>query len=157
MPDTKILRKDSGWIDTDVPNVIHRVRREARDARRANRVVNKAITNVNISSWKPTGHATVTGVSVTHLNSTLTGLQQKLYDRLTNKQGVDTDDALDVILNNGYNKAASYGHMREAGATDAEARIVISLNEPQVSLDYGLHRGMGYDHIDALKEALSAD
>lgn len=133
-----------GWIDTDVPNVFYASRRLARDARR-NRLGNGHIAVVGYSSSNnlPAGGAV------------LNQLQTKLYDRLTQRQGVDVADAVDVITNNGYNKAASYGHMREAGATHSEANIVISLDSPYVSLTYGRLRSRGYDHTPALQRALN--
>lgn len=132
--DTKITRTADGWIDVDNPTAFHKVRRLARDARRASR-----------GCVRPTDQVT---------GPTLTSLQTRLLNRMTQLQGVDADDALDVITSNGYNKAASYGHMRAAGANHSEALYVIGLNAPDVSLAYGLARFAGEDHTEALKEAL---
>lgn len=157
MPDTKIAKTDNGWIDKDRPNIFHTVRREARAARRAARSIHgffkKSAPKTSVIN------ATVFGMKDAVTNQPvgqiiLTGLQQRLYDRLTTKQGVSADDALEVVCANGYNKAASYGHMRVAGATHSEANIVIGLNSAAISLEYGLHRQDGMNHTDALAEAL---
>lgn len=158
MPDTKISKTANGWIDKDDPTTFYRVRRLARDARRAKRVnqtpqpkVVQApkVTKFSVFSTKNS----VTGVPTG--SAQLTGLQDKLYTRLTKSQGVDPADALSIITSNGYNKAASYGHMRAAGATHAEAEIVINLDNPDISLAYGKARGVGESHTNALSSALN--
>jgi hypothetical protein len=153
--DTKLKRTHDGlWMDLDTGNT-YAVRRLARDARRQARSTSAAAST---PVQPPTNLATtnVTLVGYTSPAGNLTPLQAKLFDRLTNRQGVSADDALKVLLDpaNGYNKAASYGHMRAAGANHAEACIVISLNDPDVSLEYGLNRARGMNHADALHEAL---
>lgn len=141
--DTKIKKTYWGWIDVDDPTPIYNTRRLARDARRL---------RLNPQSWTTTvSHQT------TVYDPPLSGLDARLYDRLTNKQGVSRDDALSVIRSNGYNAAASYGHMRAAGATHEEALSVIALANPAVSLGYGQARGRGDDHADALRWALFLD
>lgn len=163
MPDTKIKREPQGWIDVDKPNTFYRVRREARAARRADRIA--ASHNMTARKWistttplKVVGLTAKKTKAVTIIDSgdsdKLTSLQERLLERLTKTQGVAEDDALEIIKNNGYNKAASYGHMRAAGATHSEAKIVIALSEPTVSLAYGKNRAQGYTHTDALREAL---
>lgn len=162
MPDTKIKKTQQGWIDTDRPNQFHRVRRLARDARRialakqpmkgiapqnAPFLPNNMNTNVVQVGYQPgPGQGTAVAQFV--------GLQKKLWDRLTMHQGVSPDDALEIITNNSYNKAASYGHMRAAGANHHEAKIVISLNSPDTSLAYGIARAQGMNHVDSLSKAL---
>lgn len=157
--DTKIKKTTNGWIDVDRPTIYHSVRREARDARRK-RVQYYAFRGVvpPIVAVPPAPTAPVfSGSVVPPINVGLTSLQQRLYDRLTQRQGVTAADAYDVIKNNGYNKAASYGHMREAGANHSEAEIVIDIGVPAVSVAYGLARASGKDHTAALKEALLDD
>lgn len=150
--DTKIKRTAQGWIDTDVPSTYHRCRRLARDARRASRAtVSTAVTGVVVPKV-----VVPTYTVTTPTGSSLTGLQQRLYDRLTQQQGVSAADAFDVITSHGYNAAASYGHMREAGANHSEAKIVIDLGSPAVSLAYGQRRATGYNHAWALQRALAA-
>lgn len=138
--DTKIKRTTKGWYDVDNPSVYYPARRYARDARRGTPVVFKS---------KPT----VTGDQTNSARS-LSGLQKRLYERLIYRQGVTTTEALAVIMNNPYNKAASYGHMRAAGANHSEALTVIDLGSPAVSLAYGQHRAVGYQHTDALRDAI---
>lgn len=174
MPDTKIKHTPQGWIDTDKPHTYWRVRRLARQARRDDRQAAPAVkaaipqrtrglgsmqgvpgpiaqmkTNVTAVGYQPgPGQQTVVGV--------MSGLQQRLLDRLTARQNVTSDDAVEVISNNGYNAAASYGHMREAGANHAEAKIVISLGSQDTSVNYGKGRAAGKSHVDALSEALKS-
>ena len=81
-------------------------------------------------------------------------LQNRLIDRLTGAQGVSYDDARSVVTTFTYNKAASYGHMREAGATHDEALSVIGLDSPSVSVLYGQFRAAGQGHATALNGAL---
>lgn len=160
MPDTKITKTVNGWIDLDDPNIFHPIRRLARDARRAKRIAMGGVRRVAaIRPRQYTKNVTVVGLKDPQTNLPagqiiLSGLQRKLHDRLTNLQGVSQDDAMNVILGNGYNKAASYGHMREAGATHAEAEIVIGLDSPDVSVAYGRARAYGENHTTALAKAL---
>lgn len=139
--DTKIKRTANGWIDVDVPTNYFGARRLARDARRIRLTSNRPA--FKLSPPKP--------------QDSLTGLQDRLLTRLTQRQGVARDEALAVIKNNGYNKAASYGHMREAGANHSEATIVVDLELPDVSLAYGIARSSGEDHSAALRKALLSD
>ncbi len=155
MPDTKIIHTPQGWIDDDVKNVFFHCRRLARDARRT-RLAGGA---VRVVPPAPRQAATTTTTNVTVVGTqnstiTLTSLQQRLYDRLTGRQGVSDADASEIIINNGYNAAASYGHMRYAGALHAEAKIVIGLGSPEISMAYGIARAAGFDHTDALAQAL---
>ncbi len=138
--DTKIQKTTLGWIDVDIPTSYYRARRQARDARRL-RVAGYIPTASIVASQRKTG---------------LSSLQQRLYDRLTTQQGVTVSDAYDVVTSYGYNAAASYGHMREAGATHEDALTVIDLGLPSVSVEYGQHRAAGYDHADALGFALDS-
>lgn len=170
MPDTKVAKTANGWIDKDDPNTYYRVRRLARDARRAKRinqgqpkgVTVKAQTAQQIGLVPKVTKFSVFGMknSVTGVpqgSQQLTSLQDKLYTRLTTSQGVDPTDALSIITSNGYNKAASYGHMRAAGATHAEAEIVINLDNPDISLAYGKAREAGESHTNALSSALNVN
>lgn len=141
--DTKIKRApnaQSGWIDIDDPSVIFPTRRLARDSRRI---------RLNPQSW-----TTAVSHQTTVYDPPLTSLQARLYDRLTHRQGVDRSDALSVVTSFGYNAAASYGHMRAAGASHAEALTVISIGSPTLSLAYGTNRAMGDNHHVALRDAL---
>lgn len=163
MPDTAILKSSAGWYDRDNPNTTFRVRREARAARRAARggpVTTPSAPKASMPSQTIT-YGTVTQLNNGHTTTTMTGslssLQMRLYDRLTMNQGVSNADALEVITNNGYNKAASYGHMRAAGANHYEALAVIDLDSPSVSKAYGVNRADGMNHTDALAEALKDD
>lgn len=158
MPDTKIARTSDGWVDLDDTSKAYDVRWKARLARR------HAQQGVFIpgptSSFSPPSLTTSTFTAAGNTNGTvnvLTPLQQKLYDRLTLTQSVSITDAMDVVINNGYNKAASYGHMRAAGANHSEALTVISLDNPAISLSYGLSRAQGLNHTDALNKALKDD
>jgi hypothetical protein len=162
MPDTAVLKTPSGWIDRDSPNQVFRVRREARDYRRGRVKFNKpsmvASTPMKTSQTVTTATMSVNaGGSIRTTASTLSHLQRKLYDRLIYRQGVGHDDAIEILTTNGYNKAASYGHMRAAGARHAEAKIVIDLENPDVSVAYGRKRAAGLNHTDALAEALKDD
>lgn len=134
-------------MDVDDPSKTYPVRRLARDARRSKVKIQTTSTTI-----------TYVGTQAPKQDDSgpqqLTSLQQKLFDRMTNRQGVSDVDATDIILNNGYNKAASYGHMREAGANHAEAKIVIGLDSPPVSLAYGQNRAAGLSHAGALSKAL---
>lgn len=147
--ETKIFKNSSGWYDVDNPSVYYPTRALCRDARRGTSVATlpKRVMSV------PSSVAT----SQPQNGSLLTGLQLRLLDRLTYQQGVDLADAMSVILVNGYNKAASYGHMRDAGANHSEALAVINLDSPAVSVAYGRARANGLDHTSALKEALDDD
>jgi len=160
MPDTKIKKTIDGWCDVDSPN-FYPLRRLARDARRASLLAQgkKLPTKKQVNTMMTTNVTTLgytPGLGQAPATIQLSALQQKLYDRLTAQQGVTPDDALQIITSNGYNKAASYGHMRAAGANHAEARIVIDLSDPDVSLVYGKQRGYGLDHTEALTEALKS-
>ena len=162
MPDTKIAKTDAGWVDKDQPDIYHPVRREARAARRAARSIHGFFKGSK--SAPKTTNVTVLGMkdAVTQQPAgqiMLSGFDQKLYNRLTARHGVPADDALEIVSDViahriGYNQAASYGHMREAGATHSEASIVICLGSPAISLAYGLARANGINHTDALAEAL---
>lgn len=153
--ETKIKRCPQGWFDVDHPTTFYRTRAEVRDVRRSGAsslpsrvaavprtatVPNVTVINVNVSPGATTDD--------------LTSLEYRLFDRLIYDQGVSETDALSIITNNGYNAAASYGHMRAAGANHFEAEFVIGLGSPDASLAYGQARANGLDHIDALKEAL---
>lgn len=159
--DTKIRKTTTGWIDVDVPTQPYAARWQARKARR-DRLAGAPTLPTRVTSL-PTvrdrlaGTVTVptsTTPSVAPSTSTLSPLQQRLYDRLTQRQGVSAADAYDVVVNNGYNKAASYGHMRSAGATHEEALEVVDLDSPSISLSYGLARFAGLGHTAAFVEAL---
>lgn len=169
--DTKIKHCPSGWFDVDNPTVFHSTRWQARAARRnqnktttwkatvaiSTPVTPQATANAIVQSLAaPTPSVPDDAVKVhdSAILSPLSSLQQRLVDRLTTQQGVSLAEALVVVSNNGYNKAASYGHMREAGATHAEAEIVIGLDSPVVSVAYGLKRAAGYSHTYALQRAL---
>lgn len=146
--ETKIFKNTSGWYNVEKPGVYHATRDAARAARKA------TIVGTTATATAPT--STPTPIKHPQTGMTMTGLQQRLFDRLTQRQGVDTLDALFVVTSNGYNAAASYGHMREAGATHAEALAVIWLDSPTVSVSYGRLRAAGNDHTSAYKEALRA-
>ncbi len=172
MPDTKIRKTLQGWIDVDNPATVYPVRRLARNARRtylvqaglykkpvrqtqpvtARAIKVNTVTTATVLGYQP-------GPGQQQATLTLTGLHKKLYDRLTNDQGVSATDAMEVLTDphNGYNKCASYGHMREAGANHAEAKIVIALDNPTVSMSYGISRAQGMNHTDALNKALKDD
>lgn len=156
--DTKISKTVNGWIDNDNPGVFYPVRRLAREARRLARGVTTTTTRARrprpIGQPRPSTVAVGPGATTTPV--TLTSLQQRLYDRLTGPQGVSAAEAQEVILANGYNKAASYGYMRAAGATHDEAKAVIAYESPTVSLAYGIARAQGKDHNDAFNEAYQA-
>jgi len=152
--DTKIKRVfhqgATGWVDVDAPATIYPARRVARDARR-----NRLNGRLSFSPPSAQRMPTFTATTVQPASPTpLSGLQNRLLDRLTTFQGVTTDEAMDVITAHGYNASASYGHMRFAGATHHEALIVIGLDSPDVSLAYGMARARGVDHADSLREAL---
>ena len=170
--DTKIKRNAhlKGWFDVDEPTVLHKTRWQARAARKAKKAglqvaYTKApqpkVTSGYIQAAKGTSttHATIT-VSGIHdfiqsvTKPKLTSLQSKLLNRLHNSQNVNYNDAEFIVTHFGYNAAASYGHMRVAGATHDEAYLVVSLNNPHVSVTYGLLRAQGEDHISALREAI---
>lgn len=150
--DTKIKQTPQGWIDIDNPTTFHPSRRLARLARRGTTATAPTTTSA------PTRSAKIKPIDTQSLSSDgitlLSSLQMRLVDRLVNQQGVDLSDAMDVVTSNGYNKAASYGHMRSAGATHHEAQIVIDLDSPDVSVAYGRARANGYNHTGALQKAL---
>lgn len=148
--ETKIFKSQSGWYDVDNPNVYHPTREACRQARKGGASVAPAIAVVPVLPSQDTNVATVPDT----YQAGLTGLQQRLFIRLTSSQGVSQSEALEVIRNNGYNKAASYGHMRAAGANHDEALQVIFVGSPAVSLSYGLSREDGFNHVDALRKAL---
>lgn len=145
--ETKIFKNTNGWYNVEKPGVYHATRDAARAARKA------TITNTYVAA-----HTTPVipdnAQASTFAPRGLSELRQRLFDRLTKRQGVDPVDALSVITSNGHNAAASYGHMREAGATHDEALSVIWRGSPSVSLAYGHHRAYGYNHADALRDAL---
>jgi hypothetical protein len=153
--ETKIFKSTSGWYDVDNPTVFHPTRDICRLARKADRkVLPTAIGTITMPVYASPPAVTVKTRPAT---PSLTSLQNRLMDRLTLQQGVGEFDALAVITTFGHNAAASYGHMRAAGATHNEALDVISLGVPDLSLAYGLARFAGLDHADALKEAWDAD
>lgn len=150
--ETKIKQFPQGWADLDNPNAYWATRELARQARKASRgtlVKRQDVTIVQVFTPDQDDND--------NTFTTFSSLQQRLFDRLTQQQGVSADDALSVIEANGYNKAASYGHMREAGATHYEALVIIGLNDPATSLGYGQARAAGEDHVDALMGALRDD
>jgi hypothetical protein len=164
MAKTQISRTPYGWVDNDNPTQFYASRRAARAARQASLIAQGKTAHLRSISKPKSQTLTVPKTApqplpnVTVINTTvnnLSSLQDRLYDRLTNRQGVSAADAFDVITGNGYNKAASYGHIREAGATHEEALDVVNLELPDVSLAYGLARAAGTDHADALQEALN--
>lgn len=182
MAKTQISKTPNGWIDNDNPTVFHPSREAAREARRKSLYyqgktahlrslkVNHGLMSqswVRSSAGLPATQTTGTPststnsidtVKVTNVTVDLfTGLEQRLFDRLTQRQGVSQTEATSVIKSNGYNKAASYGHMRAAGAGHFEALFVINLDNPDVSLAYGIARANGDDHTTALREALVGD
>lgn len=155
MAKTKITQTPRGWVDDDSPAIYYRTRREARAARRC--ALTGSSTPSVVPSRIPTAVTAVprqTNVVVQNFLPPLTSLQDRLYDRMVNQQGVSHDDAVSVVKNNGHNKAASYGHMREAGATHHEALIVINFDDPVFSVAYGKARSSGSDHVAAIQEAL---
>lgn len=152
--DTKVKKTQNGWIDVDEPNKTFGARRQARDFRRY-RLTGTTPTKTVKST--PTPATPVTPDPVAKLQAGLSKLQARLLTRMTLRQGVFQSEALEVILDNGYNAAASYGHMRVAGATHDEALIVIGVGLPDVSLAYGIARARGKDHTAALREALNDD
>lgn len=149
--DTKIKRLSTGWVDVDEPNKPYGARWQARNARRL-RLQGRyaALAAIPVAGSTPPATTPTAPTPAIGLNS----LQQRLFDRLTGRQGVTSDEALAVINSGGYNRAASYGHIRKAGATHAEALAVVELRLPNVSLSYGIARGAGESHDDALAEAL---
>jgi hypothetical protein len=147
--ETKIFKNHSGWYDVDNPGVYHATREECRQARKGHVPASTAAVRPSLN----TNAVADTNVPDTALTG-LTGLQQRLLIRLTSSQGVSQSEALEVIRQNGYNKAASYGHMRAAGAGHFEALQVIYIGSPTVSLSYGKAREDGFNHVDALTKAL---
>ena len=156
MAKTKITQTPQGWIDDDDPTVFHPNRRAARVARyralvakgKTAHLRSKPSTSANTYKIATPLAPNVTGIT------NLSSLQNRLMDRLTQRQGVALADAMSVITGHGYNAAASYGHMREAGANHNEALIVIDLGSPDVSVAYGRARATGYNHTYALQKAL---
>lgn len=149
--ETKIFKDSSGWYDVDKPGVYYTTRAFCRDARRG------GLPSRALSVPRSPSPISVTVQNITTSpvdGSPLTSLQQRLLDRLIQSQGVSINDALAVVSTNGYNKAASYGHMREAGANHAEALVVIGLDSPDISVAYGKARAVGEEHTDALMVAL---
>lgn len=150
--ETKIFKNSSGWYDVDNPTVFHPTRERCRDARKAARKVIPASGTFTTTLPKPV--TPVVSVQARPATPSLSSLQNRLMDRLTLNQGVGQFDALAVITTFGHNAAASYGHMRAAGATHNEALSVISLGDPDLSLAYGLAREDGLDHDLSLNAAL---
>lgn len=148
--ETRIKQFPQGWADLDHPNVFHATRAVARDARKASRAGTPVVTTQIFQTVQ-------TSTPTLDLSPTFSGLQNRLLNRMVNQQGVSVDDATSVIETNGYNKAASYGHMREAGADHYEALVVIGMDDPAVSLAYGQARAAGEDHVDALMEAFRSN
>ncbi len=153
MAKTQITRTSSGWVDNDDPTVLHPNRRTAREARRKSLYYQGKTGHLRSLKSKPTS-TTAPTFTVTQPLTGLTGLQRRLYDRLIYQQGVTTTEAYFVVTKRGYNAAASYGHMREAGANHSEALSVIDLGSPNVSRAYGQHRAVGFTHTDALRDAI---
>lgn len=137
-----VWKVQDGWIDRDVPNVYWSTRREARLARR-NRL-GKTVPTTTYST-APKSHQTVPD---------LTSLQKRLVNRMTILQDVDLVDAVYAVRTWGYNKAASYGHIRAAGATHTEAVSVVERNDPAFSLAYGKERAAGVTHGASYARAL---
>lgn len=149
MPDTTILRTPDGWIDRDAPTVFYKTRWMARDARRTNHPSTNRKARAVHQSTRVAKPVTVPSAMMP------VDLQRKLRDRLVNVQTVDAVDADFMVNNFTYNMAASYGHMRAAGANHHEALQVISLRTPEISREYGERRAQGYSHSDALTMALT--
>jgi hypothetical protein len=161
MPDTTILKTPNGWIDRDEPNAFHGSRRLARDARRASKgksawsiagflkpgssLGSKTITNVMPSVFNRT-----TSVTFDSSRAPLTSLQQKLYDRFTTEYLMSPAEAREIVTQWTYNKAASYGHIRAAGVSMVDARQVVEMGDPRMSLNYGKSRALGLTHELAL-------
>lgn len=162
MAKVQITKTQKGWIDNDDPSTTYPSRRAARDGRRQALIAKGKTAHLRSLKAKPTTAKPDPGTGVSTSNVTtspndgslLTSLQQRLLDRMTQRQGVNLNEALQVISVNPYNKAASYGHMRAAGANHAEAVIVINLGNPDVSVSYGKARAAGYNHTYALQRAL---
>jgi hypothetical protein len=152
MPDTAVLRTPAGWIDRDQPGQAFKTRREARRARKAKRFYTRPLPVQATSASGPAVTSSAFQLT-TPAHAGLSRLQQRLYDRLTGGQGVTAADAFDVVTSMGYNKAASYGHMRAAGATHGEAVEVVDLEDPDYSLAYGRFRAAGNGHDRALRLA----
>lgn len=169
--DTTVKRIAPGaWIDIDDPNTTYPARWRARQARRDKKVT---LVSTPSSNLPGNSHNTTPTMSVVSVRAGLgfpaltsaqvgvippyTPLQLRLMDRLVQRQGVDWTDAHQIINEYGYNQAASYGHMRAAGATHTEAEYVIKLENPAVSLAYGKARAQNYTHTTALRNALNDD
>lgn len=151
--ETKIFKNTNGWYDVDNPGVYHATRALCRDARKGN-LPSKVTSLPRTTSAISCGTFTTVQAPAGPGLSAFQGLQHRLFVRLTAQQGVTTDEAKDVILNNGYNAAASYGHMREAGANHSEALFVIGIGAPDLSVAYGIARAAGYNHTGALEKAM---
>lgn len=148
--DTKIKPApgaQSGWVDVDSPTYVYASRRQARDARRA-RLAGTTAPQTVTAAVQPVSQPTQPDTSG------YSGLTARLYDRLTTRQGVSDSEARAVLSQYGYNASASYGHMREAGATHFEALLVVALGSPAISVTYGRERAAGSDHTSALTDAL---
>lgn len=157
--DTRLKQTPQGWVDLDNPTTTYPSRRLARLGRRRNRSGSTPVATPTATATATTQALSQTSQALTiqpqpdSPDSALTSLQVRLLDRMTQWQGVDLVDALSVITSNGYNAAASYGHMREAGATHDEAVEVISKGSADISLAYGLARAAGYNHDYSLQRA----
>lgn len=145
MPDTAIIKTNDGWIDRDAPQVFYPVRRLAREARRSSH----PRTIKNAKPFK----SRFTSTPATTIAAPVDGLKKKLHARFET-YGIAKADADFVIDSFGYNKAASYGHMRAAGANHSEALNVVALDSPEISLAYGKARARGEGHTAAFAEAL---
>ncbi len=127
-----VFKTTQGWYDKDNPTVFYKTRKGARLARQASR--RKAFSTM----------------PATPTPSPFNSLQLKLLRRLTGKQGVPVAEAVEIVHDYGHNTAASYGHMRAAGATHDEAKAVIAHCDPDLSLRYGQRRAQGLSHTGAL-------
>ena len=171
MPDTRITRTANGWIDKDTGD-FYPNRRTARIQRRSRavrgvltkgivspndvrKVVGKLATGpVDIKLTSPVATTTVSAsTGVKWPTPPMTGLQRKLFSRLTTEQGVSSEDAKLVVTTLTYNKAASYGYMRAAGATHDEAYSVVERGVPALSINYSKLRAAGNSHDMAVKLA----
>jgi hypothetical protein len=142
----KVYKTSDGWIDEDDSHAgPFKTREAARRARRL-RLVGYPDATISYSVKTSQGY----GVIVANL----TPLQKRAIARCVS-MGVDENEAETVALTNGYNATVSYGHIRQAGATDMEARQIIAHQDAKISLEYGTARGIGFDHPEAYDHAMS--
>ena len=139
MPDTTILRTPDGWIDKDAPTAHYAVRRFARAARKA-----------RLTGVTPTISSGV--AQFVHRPDSLTSLQTRLFERFKG-YGIPADEAYDAIRKYGYNQAASYGYIRNIGATVYEAEKVVEVGIPEFSIAYFEGRSIGLNHDEAWDDA----